>query len=170
MRIRGIRADKWTVYRTNTFALIHAGVFHMLMNVISLVPLLERFEAENGTLTSLLLFFGRKLSLPPHCSGQLVTKTSTFNHPSPHVRDHPTHLRPQHLRPGLLHLGLPPPRRRIHQNPPQQPNLPSRHCQNPNMVRPSYFGSHHLGYGAKYIALGTPVWTCDWVCLGIGLH
>jgi hypothetical protein len=30
------------------------------MNVIALTPLLERFEAENGTLTSLLLFFGRE--------------------------------------------------------------------------------------------------------------
>jgi glycosylphosphatidylinositol transamidase len=29
------------------------------MNVIALTPLLERFEAEHGTLTSLLLFFGR---------------------------------------------------------------------------------------------------------------
>jgi hypothetical protein len=32
----------------------------MLFNVIALTPLLERFEAEHGTLTSLALFFGRE--------------------------------------------------------------------------------------------------------------
>lgn len=50
-----------TVYRTNTFPLIHAGFFHALLNIAALTPLLERFETENGTLTSLLLFFGREL-------------------------------------------------------------------------------------------------------------
>ena len=49
------------VYRTNTFPLIHAGLFHAFLNTIALVPLLERFETEHGTLTSLLLFFGREL-------------------------------------------------------------------------------------------------------------
>jgi len=48
-----------TVYRTNTFPLIHTGFLHALLNVIALTPLLERFEAEHGTLMSLLLFFGR---------------------------------------------------------------------------------------------------------------
>jgi glycosylphosphatidylinositol transamidase len=48
-----------TVYRTNTFPLIHRGFLHALLNVVALTPLLERFEAEHGTLTSLLLFFGR---------------------------------------------------------------------------------------------------------------
>jgi GPI-anchor transamidase subunit GAA1 len=48
------------VYRTNTFPLIHKGLLHALLNIIALTPLLERFEAEHGTLTSLLLFFGRK--------------------------------------------------------------------------------------------------------------
>jgi hypothetical protein len=32
----------------------------MLLNVLSLTPLLERFEAEYGTLTTLALFMGRK--------------------------------------------------------------------------------------------------------------
>ena len=50
----------YAVYRTNTFPLIHAGFFHTLMNVLALVPLLERFEAEHGTLTTLALFMGRK--------------------------------------------------------------------------------------------------------------
>lgn len=53
-----------TMYRLNTFPLIHMGFFHMLMDTICLVPLLERFEAEWGTLTTLALFMGRK-SLDP---------------------------------------------------------------------------------------------------------
>lgn len=31
----------------------------MLLNVVALTPLMERFEAEHGTLTALLLFVGR---------------------------------------------------------------------------------------------------------------
>jgi len=53
-----------TLYRTNTFPLIHAGFIHALLNVIALTPLLERFEAEHGTLTSLLLFFGPLSTIP----------------------------------------------------------------------------------------------------------
>ena len=51
----------WIVYRTNTYPVIHNGFFHMLLNAIALTPLLERFEAEHGTLTALLLFVGRML-------------------------------------------------------------------------------------------------------------
>lgn len=47
-------------YRINTFPLIHIGFFHMLFNVLALTPLLERFESEYGTLTSLAMFFGRE--------------------------------------------------------------------------------------------------------------
>lgn len=50
------------VYRTNTFPFIHLNFFHALMNIIALTPLLERFESEYGTLTSLALFFGREFS------------------------------------------------------------------------------------------------------------
>jgi membrane associated rhomboid family serine protease len=50
------------VYRTNTFPLVHAGFFHAFMNIIALTPLLERFEAEYGTLTTLALFLGREYS------------------------------------------------------------------------------------------------------------
>jgi glycosylphosphatidylinositol transamidase len=50
----------WIVYRTNTFPLVHVGFFHALMNILALTPLLERFEAEYGTLTTLALFLGRK--------------------------------------------------------------------------------------------------------------
>ncbi|KAI1090571.1 hypothetical protein F5B19DRAFT_317953 [Rostrohypoxylon terebratum] len=49
-----------TMYRVNTFPLIHINFFHALFNILSLTPLLERFETEFGTLTSLALFFGRK--------------------------------------------------------------------------------------------------------------
>lgn len=51
------------VYRINTFPFIHLNAFHALMNVVALTPLLERFEHEHGTLTSVALFFGRE-SLP----------------------------------------------------------------------------------------------------------
>jgi len=44
----------------NTFPFIHLNLFHAVMNILALVPLLERFEAEHGTLTSLALFFGRR--------------------------------------------------------------------------------------------------------------
>jgi glycosylphosphatidylinositol transamidase len=49
-----------TLYRLNTFVLVHTGFWHMLVDTICLVPLLERFEAEFGTLTSIALFLGRK--------------------------------------------------------------------------------------------------------------
>jgi glycosylphosphatidylinositol transamidase len=51
-----------TVYRTNTFPLIHAGFLHAFLNLVTLTPLLERFEAEHGTLTTFALFMGRRIS------------------------------------------------------------------------------------------------------------
>lgn len=53
-----------TMYRTNTFPLIHAGFVHALLNIISLTPLLERFEAEHGTLTTTALFLGPLSTIP----------------------------------------------------------------------------------------------------------
>ncbi|QBZ60612.1 hypothetical protein PoMZ_07554 [Pyricularia oryzae] len=53
-----------TMYRTNTYPFIHVNFFHALMNVIAIIPLLERFEAEYGTLTSLALFFGPFSTIP----------------------------------------------------------------------------------------------------------
>lgn len=47
------------VYRINTYPLIHLGFLHAFLNVITLIPLLERFEAENGTLLSGAMFAGR---------------------------------------------------------------------------------------------------------------
>ncbi|KAH8653323.1 rhomboid family protein [Xylariales sp. PMI_506] len=53
-----------TAYRINTFPLIHLNFFHTLFNVLALTPLLERFENEHGTLTSLAMFFGPLTTLP----------------------------------------------------------------------------------------------------------
>ncbi|PLN77312.1 Gaa1-domain-containing protein [Aspergillus taichungensis] len=53
-----------TMYRLNTYPLIHMGFFHFLLNVVALTPLLERFEAEHGTLTAVALFIGPLSTLP----------------------------------------------------------------------------------------------------------
>ena len=53
------------VYRLNTFPLIHTGFLHTFLNILALTPLLERFEAEHGTLTSIALFAGRELEPRP---------------------------------------------------------------------------------------------------------
>jgi hypothetical protein len=48
------------VHRLNLFPLTHLGFFHMFVDVFALTPLLERFEAEFGTIVTLSLFTGRK--------------------------------------------------------------------------------------------------------------
>lgn len=48
------------VYRLNTYSFLHLGFFHALLNVLALTPLLERFEAEHGTLATLAMFTGRE--------------------------------------------------------------------------------------------------------------
>ncbi|KAI9743299.1 MAG: putative rhomboid protease [Claussenomyces sp. TS43310] len=53
-----------TLYRTNTFPLVHAGFVHTILNIIALTPLLERFEAKHGTLTTFALFFGPLSTIP----------------------------------------------------------------------------------------------------------
>ncbi|PBP19212.1 Rhomboid-like protein [Diplocarpon rosae] len=53
-----------SMYRTNTFPLIHAGFLHAFLNILALTPLLERFEAEYGTLTTLALFMGPLSTIP----------------------------------------------------------------------------------------------------------
>jgi membrane associated rhomboid family serine protease len=49
-----------SVYRLNTFPFIHMGFLHMIVNLIVLTPLMERFEAEHGTLNTTALFMGRE--------------------------------------------------------------------------------------------------------------
>ena len=56
-------------HRLSTYPFLHLGLFHTLVNVTALLPLLEKFEEENGTITTVLLFFGRKI--PP---GSRVTR------------------------------------------------------------------------------------------------
>ncbi|OJJ49164.1 hypothetical protein ASPZODRAFT_150101 [Penicilliopsis zonata CBS 506.65] len=53
-----------SMHRLNTYPFIHVGFFHALLNTVALVPLLERFEAEHGTLTSVALFMGPLSTLP----------------------------------------------------------------------------------------------------------
>ena len=49
------------VYRLNTYPLIHLGFLHAFLNAIALVPLMERFEAEHGTLLTGAMFLGRMM-------------------------------------------------------------------------------------------------------------
>jgi membrane associated rhomboid family serine protease len=51
-------------YRLSTFPLIHLNILHAILNLLALTPLMERFETEHGTLTSLALFFGPLTSIP----------------------------------------------------------------------------------------------------------
>lgn len=48
------------VYRLNTYPLIHLGFLHALLNTLALAPLLERFEADHGTLLTAAMFIGRE--------------------------------------------------------------------------------------------------------------
>ncbi len=57
------------VYRVNTFPFIHLNFVHAILNILALTPLLERFESEYGTLTSVALFFGRKSWTPGPARG-----------------------------------------------------------------------------------------------------
>ncbi|RMD39332.1 hypothetical protein DV735_g5791, partial [Chaetothyriales sp. CBS 134920] len=52
------------LYRLNSFAFIHLGFFHLFFNLVCLIPLLERFEAEYGTLVTLALFMGPLAQIP----------------------------------------------------------------------------------------------------------
>lgn len=48
------------VHRLNLFPLTHLNFLHMFFNMLAIAPLLERFEAEFGTIVTLSLFTGRK--------------------------------------------------------------------------------------------------------------
>lgn len=48
------------VYRLNTYPLIHVNFLHALFNALALTPLMERFEAEHGTLLTGAMFGGRE--------------------------------------------------------------------------------------------------------------
>ncbi|PHH58394.1 hypothetical protein CDD81_6339 [Ophiocordyceps australis] len=53
-----------SAYRLSTFPLIHKNLTHAVVNVLALTPLMERFENEYGSLSTLALFFGPLTSLP----------------------------------------------------------------------------------------------------------
>ncbi|KAL9013520.1 MAG: hypothetical protein Q9173_001779, partial [Seirophora scorigena] len=53
-----------TVYRLNTYPLIHRGFLHAFFNTLALIPLLERFESEHGTLLTAAMFGGPLSTLP----------------------------------------------------------------------------------------------------------
>ncbi|KAH8701695.1 Gaa1-like protein [Talaromyces proteolyticus] len=53
-----------SMYRLNTYPVIHSSFFHALLNTLALTPLLERFEAEHGTLTAVALFVGPLSTFP----------------------------------------------------------------------------------------------------------
>lgn len=52
--------DWFLVYRLNTYPLIHVNFLHALFNALALTPLMERFEAEHGTLVTGAMFGGRE--------------------------------------------------------------------------------------------------------------
>ncbi|KAI9150166.1 Rhomboid protein 2 [Paramyrothecium foliicola] len=61
-------------YRLSTYPLVHFNFLHAILNILALTPLVERFEREYGTLTSLALFFGPLTTLP----GLFYLLTETF--------------------------------------------------------------------------------------------
>lgn len=52
------RLIRCAVHRLNTFPLLHRDIFHYLLNIIALTPLLDRFESEHGTIVTFILFTG----------------------------------------------------------------------------------------------------------------
>lgn len=54
----------FAAYRLSTFPLVHLNFLHALFNVLALTPLMERFEGEYGTLTTVALFFGPLTTIP----------------------------------------------------------------------------------------------------------
>lgn len=64
----------YAVSRLNTYPLLHRSIFHFLLNISALTPLLERFEAENGTVVTLIVFNGTFGLLP----GVLYTAIELF--------------------------------------------------------------------------------------------
>ncbi|EGX96539.1 Peptidase S54, rhomboid [Cordyceps militaris CM01] len=58
------KVSLFAAHRINTFPLIHLNLLHAIVNIFALTPLMERFENEYGTLTSLALFFGPLTTVP----------------------------------------------------------------------------------------------------------
>ncbi|SPO05081.1 related to Rhomboid protein 2 [Cephalotrichum gorgonifer] len=54
----------FSAHRANTYPFIHAGIISALFNIATSTPLIQRFEAQYGTLTALALFFGPLSTFP----------------------------------------------------------------------------------------------------------
>ena len=59
-KFKGLTPGLLVVYRLNTYPLIHSGFLQAMLSAAALVPLLERFETEHGTILSGAFFFGRE--------------------------------------------------------------------------------------------------------------
>ncbi|KAL8840236.1 MAG: hypothetical protein Q9170_001443 [Blastenia crenularia] len=70
-----------TMYRLNTYPLIHRGFLHALFNTLALVPLLERFESEHGTLLTGAMFAGPLSTLP--AAGYLLIERGILRQNTP---------------------------------------------------------------------------------------
>jgi hypothetical protein len=81
-------ANLYLGHRLTTFPLVHLSLFHFLISVIPLIPLLEKFEEENSTIVTLLLFFGRKSLLQLSLYYKLTRPSSIDDHPSSFI--HPS--------------------------------------------------------------------------------
>lgn len=59
-----VETNKLLAYRLNTFPIVHAGTLCTFVSLLPLVPLLERFESQYGTLVTGALFFGPFSTFP----------------------------------------------------------------------------------------------------------
>ena len=76
------------MYRLNTYPLIHINLLHALLSAFALTPLMERFEAEHGTLTTGAMFFGRELDIHEAlccCDVLLISKQRCQRYRLPHT-------------------------------------------------------------------------------------
>ena len=71
-----------SVYRLNTYPLIHLGFLHTLLNTLSLAPLLERFEADHGTLLTAAMFVGRMYASHKQMNFHQLTVAASIVHSS----------------------------------------------------------------------------------------
>lgn len=51
-------------HRLTTYPFLHVGLLHAITNILALTPLLEKFETENGTLVTAVMFTGPFSSFP----------------------------------------------------------------------------------------------------------
>lgn len=172
-----------TVHRLNTYPFLHVGLLHMLSNVVALTPLLERFESENGTLVTLILFTGRMSIFFRSFRPSLIMYYSLLHLPSwPLPLPGEVRLPEQHACRGRKHMDIPPPLRpspavlaytAVPPNPPTR--LPPTFLSHPSFRYSDNFGHldlrplHHTRLSANFHA-GASLWRFDWLSVGIRLH